>query len=93
MADHGDDTDAFRAEAREWLAANFPASLKGRGGIMFIEGQAPAGADFKAEELAAVRAWLGGKAFTIYGGSAEIQNNIISKRILDLPDPLSATNH
>ena len=49
------------------------------------------GEDFKAEELAAVRGWLGGKAFTIYGGSAEIQNNIISKRILDLPDPLSPT--
>ena len=48
MADYGDDTDAFRAEAREWLAANFPASLKGRGGIMFTEGQAPAGTDFKA---------------------------------------------
>jgi alkylation response protein AidB-like acyl-CoA dehydrogenase len=50
------------------------------------------GGAFKAEELAAVRAWLGGKAYTIYGGSAEIQNNIISKRILDLPDPLSSTN-
>ncbi len=48
---------------------------------------------FKAGELAAVRGWLGGKAYTIYGGSAEIQNNIISKRILDLPDPLAATNH
>ena len=47
------------------------------------------GEGFSADELAAVRGWLGGKAFTIYGGSAEIQNNIISKRILDLPDPLS----
>ena len=27
-----------------------------------------------------------GKAMSIYGGSAEIQNNIISKRILGLPD-------
>ena len=69
MADHGDDTDAFRAEAREWLAANFPASLKGRGGIMFIEGQAPAGADFKAWTRA-----MGGKGWGVptwpkaYGG-------------------------
>jgi alkylation response protein AidB-like acyl-CoA dehydrogenase len=47
------------------------------------------GEGFDADELAAVRTWLGGKAVTIYGGSAEIQNNIISKRILDLPDPLS----
>ena len=28
---------------------------------------------------------------SIYGGSAEIQNNIISKRILDLPDTTQAT--
>jgi len=48
------------------------------------------GQGFSADELAAVRGWLGGKAFTIYGGSAEIQNNIISKRILSLPDPLGA---
>ena len=47
------------------------------------------GEGFAADELAAVRNWLGGKATTIYGGSAEIQNNIISKRILDLPDPMS----
>ena len=35
-----------------------------------------------------MRGWLGGKAMSIYGGSAEIQNNIIAKRILGLPDPL-----
>ncbi|HEY1560128.1 MAG TPA: acyl-CoA dehydrogenase family protein [Caulobacteraceae bacterium] len=51
------------------------------------------GEGFSAEELAAVRGWLGAKAFTIYGGSAEIQNNIISKRILGLPDPLGATSN
>ena len=33
-----------------------------------------------------MRGWLGGKAKSIYGGSSEIQNNIISKRILGLPD-------
>jgi alkylation response protein AidB-like acyl-CoA dehydrogenase len=48
---------------------------------------------FSAEELSFVRGWLGGKATTIFGGSAEVQNNIISKRILDLPDPLAAKNH
>jgi alkylation response protein AidB-like acyl-CoA dehydrogenase len=61
--------------------------------ILGSQGLGWEGDAFKAEELAAVRGWLGGKAFTIYGGSAEIQNNIISKRILDLPDPLAATNH
>ena len=44
------------------------------------------GDDFSSEELAAVRTWLGGKATTIYGGSQEVQSNIISKRILGLPD-------
>ena len=50
------------------------------------------GDGFSAEQLSFVRGWLGGKATTIFGGSAEIQNNIISKRILDLPDPLASTN-
>jgi alkylation response protein AidB-like acyl-CoA dehydrogenase len=39
----------------------------------------------------AVRGWLSGKAMSIYGGSFEIQNNIISKRILGLPDPTQST--
>ena len=51
------------------------------------------GDGFSTEELAAVRNWLTGKATTIYGGSYEIQNNIITKRILGLPDPLSNTSH
>ena len=44
------------------------------------------GEAFDKDEIEAVRGWLGGKAMSIYGGSAEIQNNIISKRILGLPD-------
>jgi alkylation response protein AidB-like acyl-CoA dehydrogenase len=56
--------------------------------LMGHQGLGWEGKDFTDEELAAVRAWLGGKAYTIYGGSFEIQNNIISKRILGLPDPL-----
>ena len=44
------------------------------------------GAEFTREELETVRGWLAGKAMSIYGGSSEIQNNIISKRILGLPD-------
>jgi alkylation response protein AidB-like acyl-CoA dehydrogenase len=38
-----------------------------------------------SEESAQTRAWLGAKATTIYGGSSEIQRNIIAKRILRLP--------
>jgi len=58
--------------------------------IMGSQGLGWEGEDFASEELSAVRGWLGGKATTIYGGSQEIQSNIISKRILGLPDPASA---
>lgn len=44
------------------------------------------GEGFSAEELATVRGWLTGKAMSIYGGSFEIQNNIIAKNILGLPE-------
>ena len=36
------------------------------------------GANFVSEELNNVRGWLWGKAISIYGGSWEVQNNIIS---------------
>ena len=48
------------------------------------------GEGFDPDALANTREWLSGKASTIYAGSYEIQNNIISKRILGLPDPASA---
>ncbi|MDP9103087.1 MAG: acyl-CoA dehydrogenase family protein [Pseudomonadota bacterium] len=54
--------------------------------IMGSQGLGWEGEGFKPEELEQVRNWLGGKATTIYGGSAEIQNNIIAKRILGLLD-------
>lgn len=44
------------------------------------------GEQFSEDELRSVRDWLMGKAMSIYGGSAEIQNNIISKNILGLPE-------
>ena len=44
------------------------------------------GGDYSEEELEHVRGWLGGKAISIYGGSFEIQNNIIAKNILGLPE-------
>lgn len=40
---------------------------------------------YSDEELAVTRAWLYSKAFSIYGGSHEIQNNITAKRVLNLP--------
>ncbi|MBW8813122.1 MAG: acyl-CoA dehydrogenase family protein [Caulobacterales bacterium] len=54
--------------------------------IMGTQGLGWEGEAFRADEVDAVRSWLFGKAMSIYGGSAEIQNNIISKRILGLPD-------
>jgi alkylation response protein AidB-like acyl-CoA dehydrogenase len=54
--------------------------------IMGAQGLGWDGVDFSREEIETVRGWLSGKAMSIYGGSAEIQNNIISKRILGLPD-------
>ncbi|MBV9330770.1 MAG: acyl-CoA dehydrogenase family protein, partial [Alphaproteobacteria bacterium] len=42
------DLEVFRAEARDWLAKTFPASLKGKGAIMFAEGRGPSDPDFAA---------------------------------------------
>jgi alkylation response protein AidB-like acyl-CoA dehydrogenase len=54
--------------------------------IMGVQGRGWDGDAFSEPELDAVKSWLFGKAMSIYGGSAEIQNNIISKRILGLPE-------
>ena len=54
--------------------------------IMGNRGNGWEGEGFQRDELSAVRGWLGGKAGTIFGGSSEIQSNIISKRILTLPE-------
>ena len=59
--------------------------------LMGAQGLGWEGDAFTAEELSTVRSWLGGKATTIFGGSQEIQSNIISKRILGLPDPTSSS--
>jgi alkylation response protein AidB-like acyl-CoA dehydrogenase len=44
------------------------------------------GADFTDDEVATMKAMLRGKSGTIAGGSQEVQNNIIAKRILGLPE-------
>jgi alkylation response protein AidB-like acyl-CoA dehydrogenase len=54
--------------------------------LMGHQGVGWEGDGYTAEELEAVRGWLGGKAMSIYGGSFEIQNNIIAKNILGLPE-------
>jgi len=59
--------------------------------IMGAQGLGWDGDDFSKDERQAVRSWLSGKATTIFGGSQEIQSNIVSKRILGLPDTTQAT--
>ena len=45
------------------------------------------GEGYSAPELAAVRTWLRAKANSIEGGTSEINLNVVSKRVLGLPDP------
>ena len=44
------------------------------------------GEGFSPEELAITRDWLRTKANSIEGGTSEVQLNVISKRVLGLPD-------
>jgi len=60
--------------------AEFAIEIMGRQGLGW-EGEG-----FSESELTGVRGWLFGKATTIYGGSTEIQNNIVAKNILGMLD-------
>ena len=75
-------TSIMKNAGTSWMQLRQELTLE----IMGHQGLGWEGDAFKPEELGAVRGWLGGKAFTIYGGSQEVQSNIISKRILGLPD-------
>jgi alkylation response protein AidB-like acyl-CoA dehydrogenase len=54
--------------------------------IMGMQGLGWEGEGFSEAELTQTRTWLWGKAVSIYGGSSEIQNNVIAKRILGMLD-------
>jgi len=45
------------------------------------------GEDFSEAELTAVHGWLRAKANSIEGGTSEVNLNVVSKRVLGLPDP------
>ena len=45
------------------------------------------GEGFEGNELSTVRAWLRSKGNSIEGGTSEINLNVVSKRVLGLPDP------
>jgi alkylation response protein AidB-like acyl-CoA dehydrogenase len=53
--------------------------------VMGFQGLGWEGDSFSSIERERVRGWLAGKATTIFGGTVEVQNNIIAKRILGLP--------
>ena len=55
-------------------------------GLMGSQGLGWEGESFSHDELGATRSWLASKAVTIYGGTNEVQSNIIAKRVLGLPD-------
>ncbi|WP_202096767.1 acyl-CoA dehydrogenase family protein, partial [Escherichia coli] len=54
--------------------------------IVGLQGLGWEGEGFSDSELERTRGWLFGKATTIYGGSTEVQNNIIAKRVLGMLD-------
>ncbi|MFU8817734.1 MAG: acyl-CoA dehydrogenase family protein [Pseudomonadales bacterium] len=54
--------------------------------LMGTRGLGVTGGEFEPRELEATQEWLSSKATTIYGGSDEVQANIIAKRVLGLPE-------
>lgn len=54
--------------------------LRGTAGLVWDSGA------FSEDELESTRSWLRDRAVTIYGGTNEVQQNIIAKRVLGLPD-------
>ena len=59
--------------------------------IMGHQGVGWSGDEFTETEISAMRVMLRSKSGTIAGGSQEVQNNIIAKRILGLPDTTHST--
>lgn len=54
--------------------------------LMGSQGVGWEGSTFTSDEIGATRSWLASRAVTIYGGTNEVQANIIAKRVLGLPD-------
>jgi len=54
--------------------------------LMGTQGFGWEGDSFKPSEVESTREFLGARAHTIYGGTNEVQMNIVAKRVLGLPD-------
>jgi acyl-CoA dehydrogenase len=70
---------------------NLGSSVAQERAALAVEILGPSGLGWKGDcysgqELEITRAWLHSKAFSIYGGTYEIQNNITSKKVLGLPN-------
>ncbi len=81
-ASSGDTTSMFKFYGSENAQIQHELMLEAMG----TNALAWEGEDFSDTELETLRSWLSGKATTIYGGSSEIQLNIIAKRVLNLPE-------
>ena len=75
-------TSMFKYYGTELSTRRMEALIQMRG----TQGVGWEGDSFASDEIDDTRNWLFGKAFTIAGGSSEVQLNIIAKRVLGLPD-------
>ncbi|MDA0978093.1 MAG: acyl-CoA dehydrogenase family protein, partial [Proteobacteria bacterium] len=78
----GDTTSIFKLVGSN-LARN---ATELRSELMGFSGIGWEGEGFEQKELDTTRNWLNSRAVTIYGGTNEVQMNIIGKRVLGLPD-------
>ena len=63
------DAEAFRQDARAWLEANFPPSLKGQGGLMNAEAPTPEEGDYKLwKQRMGAKGWGVPTWPAVYGG-------------------------
>jgi len=75
-------TSIFKYIEAEYVKRQLELQLLTRG----TQGLGWEGETFSEEEISMARLWLESKAISIAGGSNEVQLNIISKRVLGLPD-------
>ena len=90
-SDLSDDPEAEVAEA-EGVAFGAPVlavSAVTGAGLEALGAQALGweGDDFTDAELVATHGWLRSKGNSIEGGTSEVNINVVSKRVLGLPDP------
>ena len=75
-------TSIIKYAAAEFAKERSELMVEAMGG----QGLGWAGDEFSGPELTAVHGWLRAKANSIEGGTSEVNLNVISKRVLGLPD-------